>query len=117
MAYEFKMKTKFKRDYDYKRPSNNQSNQLMELSDDDVLGLDDIDLQQDASDADKQVMVMSETIDLLRRHLDQQRKELQSAYRTLREYEEKKTEEQIRHVEQHSIHLAHESEIRELKFV
>ncbi|RQM26479.1 hypothetical protein B5M09_002915 [Aphanomyces astaci] len=90
-------------------------NQRLDM-DPDLEDMDDIDVLNDASDAEKQVLVMSETIDLLRRHLESQRKELQAAYKTLREYEEKKTDEHVKALENQSAHTNYEKDLRDLRF-
>jgi hypothetical protein len=95
-------------------------NQLLETDDPEHMEEvedDDVDLQLDATDADKQVLVMSETIGLLRRHLEQQRKELQMAYKTLREHESQRTDQQMKALAQETAQLSIEQEVRDLKFV
>ncbi|KAF0719592.1 Aste57867_921 [Aphanomyces stellatus] len=91
-------------------------NQRLELDPDLDEMMDDGELEKDASDAEKQVLVMSETIDLLRRHLESQRKELQAAYKTLREYEEKKNDEHAKALEHSSAHSSYEKDLRDLRF-
>ncbi|RHY27164.1 hypothetical protein DYB32_006998 [Aphanomyces invadans] len=91
-------------------------NQRLEM-DPDLEDMDDINFVKDASDAEKQVLVMSETIDLLRRHLESQRKELQAAYKTLREYEEKKNDEHVKALENQSAHTNFEKDLRDLRFL
>ncbi|CAK4827658.1 unnamed protein product, partial [Aphanomyces euteiches] len=92
-------------------------NQRLEMDPDlDDMDDGDLDTESEASDAAKQVLVMSETIDLLRRHLESQRKELQAAYKTLREYEEKKTDDHTRAMENQSVHTSYEKEVRDLRF-
>ncbi|OQR93990.1 hypothetical protein ACHHYP_01978 [Achlya hypogyna] len=90
-------------------------NQRLELDPD--LDEMELDLAHGASEADQQVLVMSETIDLLRRHLEQQRKELQAAYRTLHEYESKTQSERSQAVADETQQASMERKLRDLAFV
>ncbi|OQR81739.1 hypothetical protein THRCLA_11452 [Thraustotheca clavata] len=96
----------------FEKPDQLSINQRLELDPD----LDDGDVEMDVSEADKQVLVMSETIDLLRRHLEQQRKELQAAYKTLREYETKSNAERIKAQVDESQQASTEQQLRDMAF-
>ncbi|KDO22448.1 hypothetical protein SPRG_12729 [Saprolegnia parasitica CBS 223.65] len=98
-----------------KTPEQLSLNQRLELDPD----LDELELElaaTDASEADQQVLVMSETIDLLRRHLETQRKELQAAYRTLHEYETKTQSERSKALATESQQASADQQLRDLAF-